>query len=163
ASASDLAVTGDYVWVATAGSYECAGAPPEVGLVRYSRKLDHDANFMAGHGICGFAVHDLLVADGALWVATDLGVSTTPDPDAATPTWRNFSRDESTTGGMREGSCDALFERLLASLPAAPQPDFWSPFHTVYAALLVHNPTFLERYVERIRRERRLPANGPTK
>jgi len=163
ASATDLAVTDEYVWVSTAGSYECIGAPPEVGLVRYAWKKDRDAHFMAGHGICGFAVHDLALVDGALWVATDLGVSTTSDPDAATPTWRNFSRDESATGGMREGSCDALFERLLASLPAASQPDFWSPFHTFYAALLAHNPTFLERYVERTRRERRLQPNGPTK
>jgi hypothetical protein len=76
------------------------------GLVRYDRGRAAPHAFRGtDSGPCGFRIHDLLVRDETLWVATDLGVSrlrVAPDD-----------------GGLEETACGAL---LMEVAEAAREP-----------------------------------------
>jgi len=106
---------GTWLWFSTAGHYECIGLPPMEGLVRYDWNADRLETFKGNDdGPCGFAVHDLMLDDDYLWVATDLGLSRR---ERRTGKWEHFVPDVKATPPMRPATCEQLYTHLLETLP----------------------------------------------
>ncbi|NIR60700.1 MAG: hypothetical protein GWO02_14935, partial [Gammaproteobacteria bacterium] len=134
-----IAFDGRELWLATAGDHECSGTPPTQGLIRYDWQTGElKKESYGGAGLCGFVVHDLLLTDDALWVATDLGLSqkSRGDPEESfmfdargwSMGWRNFVPDLEVEGGLRHVFCDELYRELLAEVPVEPEPAAPSAF-----------------------------------
>jgi hypothetical protein len=94
------------------------GACGPAGLVRFDRARAESHAFRGTDaGPCGFRVHDLLIRDGTLWVATDLGVSRLRlSPDE----WDEWTHYALTADGvLEETACGAL---LMPVAEAARAP-----------------------------------------
>jgi hypothetical protein len=104
---------GASVWSAVSAPDACDPG----GLVRFDRARRESHAFRATDaGPCGFRVHDLLLQDGTLWVATDLGVSRL----RLFEEWDEWAHYALTgDGGLEETTCAAL---LMPVAEAARAP-----------------------------------------
>jgi hypothetical protein len=89
------------------------------GLVRYDLAHGEVHAFRGTDtGPCGFHVHDLLLRDDTLWVATDLGVSRRRLSPEDWDEWTHYAL--STDGaGMEETACSSLLA-VVAEAAVAP-------------------------------------------
>ncbi|MBI2058398.1 MAG: hypothetical protein HYT87_01370 [Nitrospirae bacterium] len=145
--ASHLAYDGKSLWFGTERGCECLGAEPTHGLVRYDWEKDQVQTFAGTEsGPCGFIVHDILADSGALWVATDLGLSRL---DFQAETWRHYVPQPDKKPPMRETTCDATYKSLISFLPRGAADEligdsFYAQF---FSPLSRFRPNFVERYV----------------
>jgi hypothetical protein len=143
---------GEWLWFGTVGHYECTGDPPTHGLLRYKWDTNHIESFEGKEdGPCGFAVHDLLLEQQALWVATDLGLSRF---NRRSKTWDHFVPDPAASPPMKPTSCAALYSKLLNTIPqelkSAP---IFSDVHVpsqLFESLKQFRPQFLTKQIENI-------------
>lgn len=146
ASVGHLIYDGESLWIATHANQECVGRPPVSGLLHYEWG-EHMAHRQP---ICGFVYHGMVLLDGDLWVASDLGLARGVRGEYGLRTWQNFVPGSDPGEPVRETSCPDLYESLLESLPtAAPDPDTPSPWSQLFRNLVKFEPEFLEGYVRR--------------
>lgn len=143
---------GEWLWFGTVGHYECAGDPPTHGLMRYKWATDQIESFEGKEdGPCGFSVHDLLLEQQALWVATDLGLSRF---NRRSKTWDHFVPDPAATPPMKPTSCAALYSKLLKTIPqelrSAPIFSDMNVPSQLFESLKRFRPQFLTKQIERI-------------
>lgn len=106
------------IWAGTYHSYECTGDIAAKGLVVYDWNTNSLDTFIGKNaGPCGSIVHDLLLHDGKIWVATDLGLSSF---DKKTNVWSNFSPGKDGEPAMYKVQCDALYNAVLWDLVRVP-------------------------------------------
>ena len=106
---------GDNLWGATTARHECSGYPPSRGLVRYNwqdKKLE--TYISKEKGPCGFVIHDLIIAHGYLWVATDVGVS---QLNMKEDLWTHYLPELESWYNMTVTSCPATYNKVLKKLP----------------------------------------------
>ena len=136
---------GDYLWLGTAGEYECEGTPPTLGLVRYDWKTGNALAFLDGSdGPCGLLVNGLAQVGDDVWVATDLGLSRW---NRKTSKWRNYVLDAAASPPARETSCPDLYRRLLQTLPRSGWNEVMpaeSPYHQLTKTLARLRPRALD-------------------
>ncbi|HEY5292464.1 MAG TPA: tetratricopeptide repeat protein [Burkholderiales bacterium] len=135
-SITQLLYDGEYLWLGTAGNYECAGTPPTLGLVRYHWKTGRILTFLGGNGgPCGLLVNGFVQLGDDLWVATDLGLSSW---NRKTSKWKNYVPDPSASPPMRETSCPDLYRQLTDTLPRSGWNEVMpasSPYHQLTETL----------------------------
>ena len=106
---------GEWLWLGTIGHYECLGDPPTHGLLRYKWATNQIESFEGkDDGPCGFVVHDTLLEQRVLWVATDLGLSRF---DRRSKTWDHFAPNPTASPPMKPMSCATIYTELLKTLP----------------------------------------------
>ena len=112
-----LVSDGASLWLGVSERRGCGLRPR--GLVRYDWKRDAAFAFRGTDaGPCGFLVHDLLLRDDTLWVATDLGVSRLRVSPEDWDEWTHYAL--STDGaGLEETACGSLLA-VVAEAAAAP-------------------------------------------
>jgi hypothetical protein len=116
ATGSVVVDDGASLWIGLPGDDACDGPPP--GLLRRDRGGGPMRAFRGtDSGPCGFRVHDLLLRDDTLWVATDLGVSRLRVSPDDWDEWTHFA--VSADGGLEETACGAL---LMEVAEAAREP-----------------------------------------
>lgn len=119
-SSTQLAWDGARLWVGTESLGECIGSNLAEGLVRYDWKKDQARTFKGSEdeGPCGFVVHGLAYRTGAVWVATDLGLSRW---DRVSDSWEHqvFARAGERLEARRT-SCPAIYREVLPGLSTAP-------------------------------------------
>lgn len=92
-------------WMGLSEEQAC-GARPR-GLVRFDRSRHVTQAFRGTDcGPCGFRVHDLMIRDGTLWVATDLGVSRLRLSPDDWDEWTHYALTRE--GDLEETACGAL-------------------------------------------------------
>lgn len=141
---------GEWLWFGTMGHYECLGTPPTHGLLRYKWATNQIESFEGKEdGPCGFLVHDLLLEQHALWVATDLGLSRF---NRRSKTWDHFVPDPTTSLPMKPTSCAALYSDLLKTIPkdVNPASQFGDVPSQLFDTLKRFRPQFLIKQVEKI-------------
>jgi hypothetical protein len=117
-SVSRMIFDGAAFWIATALQDEGFDLPG--GLYRYdwdTKTLERA--WTEDVGPCGYWINDMLLAEGVLWVATDLGVSA---HDLRSGTWRHFVPSKTAGEPLTAVSCRGLYERLLTTLPRTQDP-----------------------------------------
>lgn len=140
ASVSHLVYDGDALWIATEGHYECAGFPPVSGLLQY----EWESQNVAQQGLCGLVYHDMVLLDGDLWVASDLGLSRGREGEHGLRDWENFIPTPGEPTPLRPITCKALYTGLLDSLSIE---GYESPWSMLFRHLLKLHPDFVEMYV----------------
>lgn len=97
--------------------------------------------------MCGFTVRGLLVRDGTLVVATDVGLALGSGAGLEGPLrWRHLVPDLKAPGLMRETTCDALYGELLRSVSKKDDGMGWSAYSQLREALETRNPSLLRQY-----------------
>jgi hypothetical protein len=139
---------GKMLWLGTAT--DCAegeGVPPAHGLVRYDWDKDRvETHLNTGEGPCGFVVHGLVEVKGTLWVATDLGLSRW---NRKTNRWDNFLPEVNPNPIFRPTTCQALYEKLLPTLPTTINPVYGLSAHQQLIQSLKHfRPQFFNTFQE---------------
>lgn len=120
------------IWAGTYHSHECTGYIAAKGLVVYDWNTDTLDTFIGKDaGPCGSIVHDLLLYDGKIWVATDLGLSSF---DKKTKVWDNFSPGKDGEPAMYKVQCDALYNAVLWDLVRVPTKGYEN-FNSYYEML----------------------------
>lgn len=105
---------GESMWMSA--GYEGEYTQPAHGLVRYqweANKLTHYHD--SDEGPCGKWIQQLVVRDGAVWAANDLGASHYKDGK-----WQHFVPDSK--GVLQPTTCKAVYQKLLATLPDETDP-----------------------------------------
>lgn len=141
---------GEWLWFGTMGHYECLGTPPTHGLLRYKWATNQIESFEGKEdGPCGFLVHDLLLEQHALWVATDLGLSRF---NRRSKTWDHFIPDPTASPPMKPTNCAALYSDLLKTIPKDVEPasQFADVPSQLFDTLKRFRPQFLTKQIERI-------------
>ncbi|MDH5192671.1 MAG: hypothetical protein OEW32_03190 [Nitrospira sp.] len=143
---------GAWLWFGTVGHYECTGDPPTHGLLRYKWDTNQIESFEGREdGPCGFLVHDLLLEQQALWVATDLGLSRF---NRRSKTWDHFVPDPAASPPIKPTSYSALYSTLLNTIPqvlkSAPIVSDVDVSSQLFESLKHFRPTFLTKHIERI-------------
>src|SRR5262245_29140143 len=160
ASVSHLVHDGDSLWIATHGRYECVGFPPASGLIRYEwdeREVDRQL-------LCGFVYHGMVLLDGDLWVASDLGLARGTRAKYGLRTWQNLVPTPDQREAVRQTSCWDLYASLLDSLPAANTvPGDPSPWSQLFRNLAKFDPEFLGYYVLQQRKRDQPAATIPSR
>lgn len=137
---------GRWLWLAVGGSYECLGIPPSLGLVRYDWNEDRMETFAGREDApCGFTVNDLLLDEKYLWVATDLGLSRR---DREAGTWEHFVPVPGATPPMQPTTCEAIYTRLLETLPSKVNENHVSPYSQLIDSLGAFRPHFVADYAK---------------
>ncbi len=91
---------------------------PGIGVARYDWTQDRLDTFRGNKdGPCGMWANDVLVHNGELWVATELGISRY---SLKRDTWRHFVPLNDTTQDLREASCQDIYQEVAARLSATP-------------------------------------------
>jgi hypothetical protein len=144
-SITQLSYDGEYLWLGTAGNYECTGTPPTLGLVRYHWKTDRALTFLDGDdGPCGLLVNGFVQLGDDLWIATDLGLS---NWNRKTSKWKNYVPDSSASLPMRETSCPDLYRKLIDTLPRSGWNEAMpasSPYHQLIESLARLRPRAID-------------------
>lgn len=144
-SITQLIYDGEYLWLGTAGNYECTGTPPTLGLVRYDWKTGRALTFLDGDdGPCGLLVNGFVQLGDDLWIATDLGLS---NWNRKTSKWRNYVPDPSASLPMRETSCPDLYRHLIGTLPRSGWNEAMpasSPYHQLIESLARLRPRAID-------------------
>ena len=137
---------GQALWLATTTHRECSGNPPTHGLVRYDWSTGRIQSYeKRDDGPCGFTIHDLLIDGGYLWVASDLGLSRRR---LGRERWQHFVPDATATPPMRPTTCEALYSRLLDTLPReATDVQGGSYYKQLLDPLKRFRPKYVEGYL----------------
>lgn len=145
-SISHLVHDGETLWLGTLGHYEGPSGYGG-GLVRYDWKRDRVTTFEGtDDGPCGFMVHDLLLDQNYLWVATDLGLSRW---DRKSKKWDHIVPEPERSPPMRPTTCQQLYKSLLKVLPRSFQPSFDTvPYSELFHSIKHFRPRFLADYVK---------------
>ncbi len=118
ASVDKLLVLDKSVWVTTM-NYTEGTTGPGIGIARYDWAQDRLDTFLGTKdGPCGMWANDMLVHDGELWVATELGISRYSLKQG---TWRHFVPLNDTTQDLREVSCRDIYQEVASRLSATPE------------------------------------------
>jgi len=140
---------GENIWAATASNYECLGTPPALGLIKYNWNTKALTIYKGTNtGPCGFIIHDLLWAQGFLWVATDVGISRW---DSKNDKWTHYLPDQKSPYHVKEGSCGTFYRNILTLLP---KDQSWfdetrSYYQIFYENLKEFRPDFIKLYESR--------------
>lgn len=117
ASVHKLLVLDKSVWVTTKDETE-GTTGPGIGIARYDWAQNRLETFQgAKDGPCGMWANDMLVHDGELWVATELGISRY---SLKRGTWRHFVPLNDTTQDLREVACHDVYQEIASRLSATP-------------------------------------------
>jgi len=148
-STGPLAYFADNLWMGDTWSGECAGPPSGEGLKRLKQFTD-SYGVEEVPEVCGFAVRDFQELNGALWVATELGLSKLTDDGG--PIWTNFVPDLNHRDLMRQVTCDALYEELLKSTRLANTTgfDIGNAFDVFWERVSTLRPDFARRYLRKL-------------
>ena len=155
-STSHLAYFGDNLWIGTAWYGECGTG---VGVGVLSAFFDNDemyADWTLGAGTCGFQVSDMVVHSGALWIATELGLSKVSLSGSRYRykkfDWTNYVPTGDAENPMREVTCDELYEELFQSqeLADAPANDDGLPYAVLWGRISELRPNFAWKYVQKL-------------
>jgi hypothetical protein len=135
---------GESLWAATTLNYECIGHPPALGLIRYKWNTQELTHYKGKNdGPCGFVIHDLLLRQGILWVATDIGLSRR---DSKSGQWTHYLPDRKSPGKVAENRCEAIYKNLLDTLPRNEYCDeSKSCYQMFYKSLKEFRPDFVNR------------------
>jgi hypothetical protein len=150
-STGPIAYFENSLWMGTSWNGECGGPAPGSGLKKlvHYPSLDH---YVAEDvpEVCGFAIRDFQEFDGALWVATELGLSKLVDDDG--PQWTNFVPDLEHPGLMRRTTCDDLYVELLQSKRLAETAgfDIGNAFDVFWNRVNTLRPEFATRYLREL-------------
>lgn len=141
-SVNKLAHFDGYLWLSVGHNGECGGPAPGSGLKRLKRN-----SIVEVPEVCGFAIRDFQEFDGALWVATELGLSRRKDG-----VWTNYIPDMDHPGLLRETTCDDLYTELLTSAEFAKFEgfDIGNAFDIFWERLSVLRPNFTRRYMREL-------------
>ncbi len=153
ASTGPLAYFADELWFGQTWFGECGGPAPGTGLKRlyvhpYSKRYQVEEI----SAVCGFAIRDFQEHDGALWVATELGLSRLTDSDNDGLQWANYVPDLKDPSLMRPVACDALYVELLSSQKFAETEgfDIGNAFDVFWERLGELRPDFVRRHLRRL-------------
>lgn len=104
-------------WLGLSERRECEVRPR--GLVRYDR-VGGEVHAFRGtdSGPCGFLVHDLLLRDDTLWVATDLGVSRRRMSSEDWDEWTHYTASPD-GAALEETSCGSVMGLVAEAASAA--------------------------------------------
>ena len=117
-SVDKLFVIDKSVWVTTK-DYSEGTTGPGIGIARYDWVQDRLDTFQGNKdGPCGMWANDMLVHDGELWVATELGISRYSLKHG---TWRHFVPINATSQDLRETSCHEIYQAVASHLSATPE------------------------------------------
>lgn len=118
ASVGKLLVLDKSVWVTTKNNSE-GTTGPGIGIARYDWVQDDLETFQGTKdGPCGMWANDMLVHDGDLWVATELGISRY---SLKRGTWRHFVPLNATSQDLRETTCHEIYQEVASHLSATPE------------------------------------------
>jgi len=137
---------GKNVWAVTTTNYECMGHPPALGLIKYDWHTKSLTSYKGKNkGPCGFIMHDLLWAQGFLWVATDVGISRLNSKDDK---WTHYLPNWKPPYNVKEGTCESFYRDTLNSLP---KDEAWfdeskSYYQIFYESLKIFRPDFINYY-----------------
>lgn len=150
-STGPLAYFADSLWMGTTWFGECAGPTPGTGLKKL-KYYPHSDFYGVDEvpEVCGFAIRDFQEFDGALWIATELGLSKLVDDDGAV--WTNFVPDLDHPELLRQVSCDAFYTELLTSSRFAEIEgfDIGNAFDVFWKRLSTLRPNFARRYLREL-------------
>ncbi len=150
-STGPIAYFAGTLWMGSYWSGECGGPQSGVGL----RKLVHYPAY--DHyvvddvpEVCGFAIRDFQEFAGALWVATELGLSKLVDDDG--PRWSNYLPDPDHADLMREATCEEIYVELLRSKRLAETAgfDIGNAFDVFWQRLSRLRPDFAIQYLRQL-------------
>jgi len=148
-STGPLAYFANNLWMGDTWFGECAGPSSGEGLKRL-KQYDDFYGAEEVPEVCGFAIRDFQEFDGALWVATELGLSKLTDDDGLT--WTNFVPDLNHPELMRQVSCEALYEELLKSSRLAKTTgfDIGNAFDVFWERVSTLRPEFARSYLRKL-------------
>ncbi len=151
ASTGPLAYFAGELWFGHTWFGECAGPPSGTGLKRltfhqYLKRYEVEEV----PEVCGFAIRDFQEFDGALWIATELGLSRLIEDNGLH--WTNYVPDLADPSLMREVECDALYAELLSSKKFAETEgfDIGNAFDAFWERLSELRPGFVRRYLREL-------------
>lgn len=117
ASVGKLLVLDKSVWFTTKNNTE-GTTGPGIGIARYDWAQDRLETFQGSKdGPCGMWANDMLVHDGELWVATELGISRY---SLKRGTWRHFVPINALSQDLRETTCHEIYQEIASCLSATP-------------------------------------------
>ena len=117
ASVGKLLVLDKSVWVTTKNNSE-GTTGPGIGIARYDWAQDRLDTFQGTKdGPCGMWANDMLIHDGELWAATELGISRY---SLKRGTWRHFVPLNATSQDLREVTCHDIYQEVASRLSATP-------------------------------------------
>ena len=140
-----------YLWIGMTWFGECSGPSPGVGMKRLGTQRGREYHRVYEvPEVCGFAVRDFQEFQGALWAATELGLSKLVDEDG--PKWTNYVPDLNDPMLLREVSCDDLYAELLESREFADTKgfDMGYAFDVFWDRLTKFRPNFTRRYLRKL-------------
>lgn len=139
------------LWFGQTFFAECGGPPSGTGL-KHLFFHEHSGSYRMQEvpEVCGFAIRDFEEFEGALWVATELGLSRLSEKDGLH--WTNFVPDLSDPSLMREVQCDNLYAELLSSKTFAETEgfDLGYAFDDFWERLSEHRPEFVRRHLRKL-------------
>lgn len=139
------------LWIGTTWFGECSGPSPGGGMKRLGtqRGRDYHRAYEVPE-VCGFAVRDFQEFHGALWAATELGLSKLVDDDG--PKWINYVPDLNDPAWFRELTCDELYSELLESEEFAETEgfDMGYAFDVFWERLTTLRPAFTRRHLRKL-------------
>ena len=150
-STGPLAHFAGKLWFGQTWFGECGGPHSGTGLKRLRHYEPRDWYTVEEvPAACGFAVRDFQEFDGALWVATELGLSKLVDEDGLV--WTNFVPDLAEPELFREIDCDDLYTELLTSDEFANIEgfDIGNAFDIFWERLSKLRPKFTRRYMREL-------------
>ncbi len=166
-SVSHLELFDGQLWIGTTYRGECGGPAPGFGIKRYPLVKGKPSPYegvdpkytIPPRGtqawdeprICGFAARDMLIVDGDLWVATELGLSVVRIKDGDL-IFHNYVPDLTSDSLMRKVTCDDLYTELLESPRSITDEglDIGVMFEEFWARLSKHRPEFFRRHLRRL-------------
>ena len=166
-SVSHLKLFDEQLWIGTTYRGECGGPASGFGIKRYPLvkgkpfpyKVVNPQISIPPRGtqawdeprICGFAARDMLIVDGDLWVATELGISVVQRKDGEL-VFHNYVPDLTSDSLMRMVSCDDIYTELLESPRSITDEgfDIGVMFDQFWARLSRHRPEFTRRHLRRL-------------
>lgn len=150
-STGPLAYFAGELWFGQYWSGECGGPPAGTGLKQLVfHEFSKSYRVKEVPEVCGFAIRDFEQYHGALWVATELGLSRLTDDGELS--WSNYVPDLDDPSFMRELSCDVLYAELLSSQEFADTEglDLGFAFDDFWNRLSQLRPQFVRRYLREL-------------
>jgi hypothetical protein len=166
-SVSHLELFDEQLWIGTTYRGECGGPASGFGIKRYPLVRGKPFPYevvdpkytIPPRGtqawdeprICGFAARDMLIVDGDLWIATELGLSVVRLKDGEL-VFDNYVPDLTSDSLMRKVSCDDLYTELLESPRSITDEgfDIGVMFDQFWARLSKHRGEFTRRHLRRL-------------
>lgn len=151
ASTGPIAWFAGELWMGQTWFGECGGPAPGTGLKQlYYHDYSREYRVKEVPEVCGFAIRDFQEFDGALWIASELGLARLNANDGLE--WTNYVPDLADPRLMREVECDALYAELLSSERFANTEgfDIGFAFEVFWDRLMALRPAFARRYLREL-------------